>query len=235
MPRTHAQAGAAKAQPANARPARRGRPTAERAAAIEEVIRASALDLFLDIGFEATTMDAIAVAAGVSKGTLYARYPNKDVLFLSVLQGQRERLSRQAEAFNHLLPDDLEGRLRHHARTLLRAAQNPEYKRTVNLVDSNASTFPELAQRWHEVGTQGYLQLLATNMAAAASPAQKSIDWDFVANLFLHAVSGWLRTQSSLRVLNEAQATAFSDQVVAVVMAWVAVQGHPTSISPVPE
>jgi len=37
-------------------------------------------------GFEATSMDAIALAAGVSKPTLYRYYQNKEALFIAVLE-----------------------------------------------------------------------------------------------------------------------------------------------------
>ncbi|GLU48631.1 TetR/AcrR family transcriptional regulator [Nocardiopsis ansamitocini] len=60
--------------------ARRGRDTA-RPAHSRGVVGA-ALRLFAEHGFEATTMDDIAVAAGVSRSTLFRRFGSKDdVLF----------------------------------------------------------------------------------------------------------------------------------------------------------
>lgn len=205
----------------------RGRPTAERAAAIDDILHSTALDQFLAHGFEAASMDAIAAAARVSKGTLYARYENKEALFLSVLQGEREKLGQRASAYNHLMPEDLEGRLRHHAQTLIRTAQNPVYKGVLQLVEANSATFPDLPRLWNEAGTRGYLQLLADNMAAAASPEQRSVDWDFVANLFLHAISGWLRTQAALGAFEEQRAITYSEQVIAAVMAWIRERSGP--------
>lgn len=230
MARTRGPARAATS--AGAKPAPRGRPTAARAAAIDQVIRSAALDLFLAAGFEAASMDAIAAAAKVAKGTLYARYPNKEALFLSVLRDQRERLGQRAAAFNHLLPNDLEGRLRHHAATLVRTTQNPDYTRMLQLVEANAATFPELPRLWNEEGAVGYLRLLADNMAEVASPGQQDIDWDFVANLVLHAIGGWLRTQASLQTLDEARAETFTDGVIAVVMAWIRERTRPEPTSP---
>ncbi|CAN7609474.1 TetR/AcrR family transcriptional regulator [Phenylobacterium sp. LjRoot219] len=232
MARTRGPAGVATSAAAKAKPGPRGRPTAERAAAIDEVIRLAALDVFLASGFEAGSMDAIAAAAQVSKGTLYTRYPSKEALFLSLLKSQRERLGERASAFNHLLPNDLEGRLRHHALTLLRTTQNPEYTRLLRLVEANAATFPELPRLWNEEGAVGYLRLLADNMAEVASPAQRDIDWDFVANLVLHAIGGWLRTQSALQTLDEERAATFTDGVVAVVMAWIRERTHAEPNSP---
>jgi TetR/AcrR family transcriptional repressor of mexJK operon len=51
-----------------------------------EAIAAAALRLFLRDGYERTSVDAIAAAAGVSKRTVYNRYGDKENLFLSVLR-----------------------------------------------------------------------------------------------------------------------------------------------------
>jgi TetR/AcrR family transcriptional regulator, mexJK operon transcriptional repressor len=57
-----------------------------RAQAKRERIHRAAQNLFMQHGFEATSMDAIAVAAGVSKPTLYRYYQNKEALFIAVLE-----------------------------------------------------------------------------------------------------------------------------------------------------
>src|SRR2546427_7306632 len=57
-----------------------------RAHAKRERIHRAAQTLFMQHGFEATSMDAIAVAAGVSKPTLYRYYQNKEALFIAVLE-----------------------------------------------------------------------------------------------------------------------------------------------------
>jgi len=50
-----------------------------------EKIRAAALDLFITAGFEGTTVDAIAAAAGVTKGAIYFHFQNKAELLLALL------------------------------------------------------------------------------------------------------------------------------------------------------
>src|ERR1700760_2918344 len=49
-----------------------------------QVIEA-AVGLFAEQGIEATSMDAIARASGVSKATIYRHWPDKDTLALEVL------------------------------------------------------------------------------------------------------------------------------------------------------
>lgn len=58
---------------------------AERRAATTAAILASARTLFSERGFEATSIDDIALAAGVAKGAVYHHYPSKEAIFLEVL------------------------------------------------------------------------------------------------------------------------------------------------------
>lgn len=52
----------------------------------EEII-AAALDLFVERGFASTRLDDVAARAGVSKGTLYLYFANKEDLFKAVVRG----------------------------------------------------------------------------------------------------------------------------------------------------
>ncbi len=67
---------------------RRGRP---RDTAKDEAILQAAGDLFMEHGYEAVSLDAVAQRAGVSKATIYARYADKDALFAAVLRQECER------------------------------------------------------------------------------------------------------------------------------------------------
>lgn len=80
---------------------RRGRP---RDTAKDEAILLAAGDLFMERGYEAVSVDAVAHAAGVSKATIYARYPDKEALFTAVLRLECERVV-SPESF---LPDPAE-------------------------------------------------------------------------------------------------------------------------------
>jgi AcrR family transcriptional regulator len=61
---------------------RRGRPRSEKAAA---AILDSAVELLLNQGLEAVSMDTIAERAGVSKATIYRWWPTKETLALDAL------------------------------------------------------------------------------------------------------------------------------------------------------
>jgi TetR/AcrR family transcriptional regulator, mexJK operon transcriptional repressor len=63
----------------------KGRPSVADSQQIERAIREAAIEALLQHG-DAATMHAIARASGLSRKTVYARYPNKEALFLAVLR-----------------------------------------------------------------------------------------------------------------------------------------------------
>ena len=65
---------------------RGGRPTRAAAAERDERVLGIATGMFLERGFDATSMDGIAEAAAIGKATLYARYADKGTLFADVLR-----------------------------------------------------------------------------------------------------------------------------------------------------
>lgn len=61
-------------------------PSSERTEARKNQILDAALLVFAQHGFAAARMDDIALASGLSKGTLYWYFPSKDALILGLLQ-----------------------------------------------------------------------------------------------------------------------------------------------------
>lgn len=203
-----------KAAPAS----RRGRPTADRAQAIDASIRAAALEIFLEAGFEAASMDAIAAKAPVSKGTLYARYESKPQLFRAVIEQELERLSDKAGEKDHLLPPQVEGRLRHHARRVVEVFDWPQFRALDRLMRS-VRAFPELDSLWQPLATERFIGFLAQDMAHAEDTRDVSrVDCHFYANLFVHGVMGWHRAESERREVEGAETIAFADRVVDMIM-----------------
>src|SRR3546814_18920845 len=66
-----------------------GRPTREQARLRHEQLLDEALEQFLDKGFVMTTIDAIAAAVGMTKRTVYTRYPDKNALFGPEVQDRK--------------------------------------------------------------------------------------------------------------------------------------------------
>ena len=67
-----------------------GRPTAAQSREIQERTLNAALELFLDKGYDAVTMDDIAKLANVTKRALYLRYKDKNHLFAEAFRESRD-------------------------------------------------------------------------------------------------------------------------------------------------
>jgi AcrR family transcriptional regulator len=111
---------------------------------------AAALDLFVERGFAATRLDDVAAKAGVSKGTLYLYFTNKEDLFKAVIR-------------EHLLPvlSEAEQTMAHfegHSRDLLRDLLLNWWKNVgetkisgiTKLMLAESGNFPDVAQFYHD-------------------------------------------------------------------------------------
>ncbi|MEO7248009.1 MAG: TetR/AcrR family transcriptional regulator [Novosphingobium sp.] len=211
-----------------AEPKRRaGRPTAARAAAIDWQIRDAARKLFVEIGLDAASMDAVAAAAGVSKGTLYTRFSGKDALLRAVIDDLIGQLKSRASATDDQLPPALGPRLRAYARKLVETFEWSEYAQLNRLVLAASQTYPEVGHQWNEAATAGYVQMLAFEMQRAAQlPASATTDWHFLANLFLYALSGWYRNEQVCGTLTEARFETYCASVVDTIVFAVTGERH---------
>src|SRR3954453_8669492 len=58
----------------------------------------AAFELFLERGYEGTSMSAIAEALGVTKPVVYACYPSKEELFKALLRREEQRVLEEIAA-----------------------------------------------------------------------------------------------------------------------------------------
>jgi len=124
--------------------ARRGRPTRAEAAQLQQTLREAAVSTFLEYGYDGTTMETIAAAAGITKRTLYARYPDKRAVFLDVIPWALSR-SVQGETSPDVDDDDLPGALLAIGRGALKRALDPDIVRLQRIAMNESSRFPEFA------------------------------------------------------------------------------------------
>ena len=120
-----------------------------RARARRERIHQVAQTLFMQQGFEATSMDAIAEAANVSKATLYRYYQSKEALFIAVLeQLALHHLSENALSLLQERPmdslDTLEQALTMWAQETIKNILHPTYVGLVRLLIAELPRFPYL-------------------------------------------------------------------------------------------
>ncbi|RSV16440.1 TetR/AcrR family transcriptional regulator [Sphingomonas sp. ABOLF] len=75
-----------------------GRPTREEAAAINDRVLDGARTAFCRQGISGASMDEIATAVGVTKHTIYRRYPSKAALLEAVVQRDIARFAGEMQA-----------------------------------------------------------------------------------------------------------------------------------------
>lgn len=116
-----------------------------------EIILATALDLFREVGFEAASMSQIAARAGGSKTTLYNHFSSKEELLLeALLTSARE----YAQEVRQLLQesDDLPTQLHRFVYSLLKLINEPETVQILRVAVSVGGT-TDIGRRFYEMGT----------------------------------------------------------------------------------
>ncbi len=124
----------------------RGRPSAKQAIELRESFLAAALQSFLDKGYAATSIEAIARDAGVAKITIYRQFENKPALFSEVVHRAMgdARSTMQASV---LQPEaDVREVLLDVVERMYMGATEPQRLALLRLVIAEAVRFPELAK-----------------------------------------------------------------------------------------
>jgi AcrR family transcriptional regulator len=116
----------------------RGRPRSEKA---QKAILAAAIDLLLEHGLHAMSMDAVAERAGVSKATIYRWWPSKELLALDALATEWQVTAPDATRDTGSLRGDLLARLR----PWLRQLRDKPYGRVVAGLVATAQADAEFA------------------------------------------------------------------------------------------
>jgi AcrR family transcriptional regulator len=183
-----ADAAAAQSQPADPEPPgdrvrpRRGRP---RDPSVDAAIRSATADLLGEIGYARLTIDQVAERAGVSKPSLYLRWPNKVALVADALQHRARAVPE--------VPDtgSLPGDMRVFLTALLRSRD--EASRALAAVAGEIATNPALRKAWHRglVGMlTGCLRAIVTR-AAERGELPADADVDLLSQLPLSLLQNW--------------------------------------------
>lgn len=178
----------------------------------QRAIIEAATRIFLESGYRAASMDAIAREAGVSKQTIYNHYGNKEALFSDVITQhcQDVLLSRlETEQSRH----DVETTLRGFARALLDIVLQPSVLALHRLIVAESARFPEVGEIYLRVGPERGNRRLADYLDKQCAMQHLTIDNTYLAaQQFTGALIGSLRTQAL--VLNQAIPETEIDAVV---------------------
>ncbi|BCP52477.1 transcriptional regulator [Kaistia sp. 32K] len=124
-----------------------------------------ASQVFLEKGFDAASMNDIARAAGVSKGTLYVYFANKERLFVELISSEkREELFRivTLDFENH----NVEAVLKKFGRELCEILTKPYYIKAMRSVFSIINRMPEIGVEFYSNGPLLCTELLAKYLDA---------------------------------------------------------------------
>ena len=127
-------------------------PTTLRLVADEETskrrqILDGARKVFLDLGFDGASMGEIARSAGVSKGTLYVYFADKNRLFEAIVE--EEMSDQQKVAFNFDPERDVETTLREFGQAYIRLLCRPGGGSAIRTVMAIAERMPEVGRRFY--------------------------------------------------------------------------------------
>ena len=133
----------------------------------------AAFGLFLQHGYDGTSMEAIARATGVSKPVVYACYPSKEELFKTLLGREEERvLAEIAEALPDVAEGDLEAALAGGLTAFLRAVEaSPQAYRVIFLGEGANAAVARRIQRGRERQIEA-VAMLARPLLGAGDEAQ---------------------------------------------------------------
>jgi TetR/AcrR family transcriptional repressor of mexJK operon len=149
----------------------------------------AALKLFLSQPYDQVSTDAIARAAKVSKATLYAHFPSKEMLFSAVVSAQCGKL--QDDIWNATSPDDdVEEVLRRIARNFLGMFASTDALALYRTILAEVPRFPELGRMFYEAGPKVLQLRIATYLEEATRRGQIDVpDAPLAALQFLQLVS----------------------------------------------
>ncbi len=137
----------------------------ERGQATRQHIVGVATGLFAGQGYEATSIEAVLRACGISRGALYHHFAGKEALFTAVLQAEEQRVAAAVAAAGREAGNPLDA-LRAGCAAWLRLAAGDAAVRRIVLQDA-----PGVLgwARWREIDNQCGLGLLKAGLGMAAA------------------------------------------------------------------
>lgn len=148
--------------------------------------------VFLTKGFDAASMNDIAREAGVSKGTLYVYFENKEQLFEAIVEQECEA---QAEGIFDLDPNDHDvgAVLTRLGVAYVKFLCRPEKTSAIRTVIAIADRMPDLGRKFYEAGPAKGIAQLANYVAAQVAAGVLAVeDCDIAAVQFMEACPAML-------------------------------------------
>jgi AcrR family transcriptional regulator len=171
-------------------PAKAGRGPGRPSLSNEELLD-KALDIFLEKGFERTSIDAITAAAGMAKRTVYLRYGDKMALFKAALERAIDEWIVPIETLRAAETDNLEQTLLRVGDILVANIMNPAGLRLMRITNAESARMPEIGAYTYRHGTERTIGYLADLFRRRIKPGGRELaDAEDAAMAFLSLVVG---------------------------------------------
>ena len=168
-----------------------GRPTREQAEARHEELLDAALDLFLEHGFELTTIEMVAARVSMTRRTVYARYADKAALFGAAVQRAIERQIVPQEVLAGFDQGDLAETLESVARLRIGQVMTPNGLRLQRIINTESYRFPQIFTANFEQSAKPVMDFVAGVLDRAVAAGQIApTDSGFAASAFMSMVVG---------------------------------------------
>ncbi|MCL6379634.1 TetR/AcrR family transcriptional regulator [Pectobacterium brasiliense] len=126
---------------------RRGRPANE---TLSQTIVDAASELFLELGFQATTMDKVAQQAKISKLSIYRHFDNKEALFSAAIASHCHQFAPQALIEG--VGGSAEDQLIAVGSSLLRTLLSPDVRSVEAMIMADKTNQKSLSKLHYEAG-----------------------------------------------------------------------------------
>ena len=146
------------------------KPISERRSDRKRRALLAATEVFLEKGYDCTSMDEVTAKAAISKPTLYKYFFDKERLFAEIVRdssGEIDDLVRLA-AECMAGKRSVESGLIVLARRVISTLTQPRRLRLRRLVVANAERFPDVGRDWYEQGFERVLATLAISLQSLA-------------------------------------------------------------------
>src|ERR1700727_3185671 len=126
--------------------------------------------VFMDLGFDGASMGEIARAAGVSKGTLYVYFADKNRLFEAIVE--EERIEQGRIAFNFEPGRDVPTTLLEFGQAYMQLLCRPRGGSAIRTVMAIAERMPEVGRRFYDNVIAQTIASLANYLDARAATGE---------------------------------------------------------------
>jgi AcrR family transcriptional regulator len=130
--------------------------------------------VFMDLGFDGASMGEIARSAGVSKGTLYVYFADKNRLFEAIVE--EEMLDQQKVAFNFEPERDVTTTLREFGQAYIELLCRPAGGSAIRTVMAIAERMPDVGRRYYEQVLEKTIGRFASYLEAHVTAGELAVD-----------------------------------------------------------